>query len=395
MQSFFTLPTALTDRLEALEEELGLPINIVNATSNPLPSWSSYFRPDPEALTIVSWGIPAERYHWREWSETPEAWLNEAHADEGPSHDFYSYDIPALSTNGRPDIPLSDAWEPYAPLNDGASFEAVFVSERMLCFNLPLNNMIGTMYNVLDFEAVFVEPLCLVASENYIEQASARREEAMTRRWREWAGDSRTRVLTDIRRRVAQQEAILTSHQETVLTAQAELQQLGAQAESLEARAHMSNEDLDTLLEKVKQHPRITDVEFNIESALVLTTDTVTMTHPAFGSRTMGRYKITLIMGGHTEGAQYSIRIQNLDYPRNGRHHPHVPSNGQPCWGDASATIGKYLTEMRLIPLIEMLFMYLESFNPEDDYGRFAAWWYDEPDALEQAEQEAAAEAVA
>lgn len=75
-----------------------------------------------------------------------------------------------------------------------------------------------------------------------------------------------------------------------------------------------------------------------------------------------------------------TVKITNLTMARGGRQHPHVDAAGQPCWGSMGTQIAKLSAAGELIALFELIVMYLEKYNPADDWGRFASyWWEKEP----------------
>lgn len=391
MDSFFTLPDDAREALEALEAELELPIRIVNVSAGRLPQWGALMQPtldEYDGLTVVSWGIPATNHSWGAWEVTPEAWLDEP--DDVDRYAVYMHDqVQRRVTLGPGEAqPLTDPWEPYAPLNENASFECVWTRDRAVCFGVQLDRLSGTYDDALSYERVLIEPLRMVAAADYIEQMRERRNTVMRERWANWAGDARTRVYGGVRQRVEAHERDYAQWHEHMMAAASRLREAQAELEALEARSRLTPDDLDALFEKLLAHPRITEVTFTPSNDLEIVTNSITLQHPAFGERTLGRFRITLMFGGggdaHGDGARYGIRFFNLDHPRHGRPHPHISGqDGAACWGDVAATIEKYLVELRLIPLVEMLFMYLESFNPEDDYGRFASYWFDQEDAAD------------
>jgi hypothetical protein len=98
------------------------------------------------------------------------------------------------------------------------------------------------------------------------------------------------------------------------------------------------------------------------------------MTHPETGeTRWLGRFRAEINVSSN------EVRLHNLDNPRNGRDHPHV-SGGVPCFGGHHDAFSQLIAEGRWYVFLELAFQYLESFNAEDDWGQYAAYWFDVPD---------------
>lgn len=78
-------------------------------------------------------------------------------------------------------------------------------------------------------------------------------------------------------------------------------------------------------------------------------------------------------------GINGSVVIENLTNPKASppRPHPHVNSGGQPCWGQMQSQVMKLISNLELVGLVETIINYLENYNPDDDYGRFAPYWFD------------------
>lgn len=183
------------------------------------------------------------------------------------------------------------------------------------------------------------------------------------------------RLLTDVRSRVSQTERQAANAQTQLATSLAALSTLKKEADALAGTESRSQEDWLVMWKDLEAHPRIAAIDF-IGNKLVIVTDDVDIEHMRTGEkRWLGRFKITHDL------RSMMITFENLDNPRGGRPHPHVDSDGNACFGQLASTVAKIFKDGDLLLLFEHELVYLESFNEDDDYGRYAAYWFDVPDA--------------
>jgi hypothetical protein len=183
----------------------------------------------------------------------------------------------------------------------------------------------------------------------------------------------------------------LNTRRETIRELESNVQTYGSRLTAALTQLQTEKEEIDILLERfnrsedqwlsewrrMQDHPRI-KVNFTGESMIEVLTDEITMTHPNTGEEAkLGHMKWILNLGDN------NIRIENLDNRRRDRDHPHI-ENGRPCWGSIQTTISDLMANGRLAMLVEVIFQYLESFNPEDDWGRYAQWFYVSADQLSE-----------
>ena len=365
-----------TEQLDVLEEELDKPIRVLYAGgirgySNRSPAWTD--------AHIAEWDDRAAEH-----GITVAVWASLATA-AGIGTLQISSPLTAADT-------AITAYDSYVPnhntrlpedveeLRFGHEHVLAELAPRLVVYRSPLHTLNLTP---IDFDTFMAEPIRQAADPEFVERVEERRRARELEEFATWASSALDRQLDGVRNNIVSWEHALVEHQSECADAHRRLRDLKAQADALAESMQHTADDYRTMFERLAAHPRITDVSF-MEQQLKLTTDTVTMTHPDHGQRTLGRMRISIGIGDLR-----SIQIENLDYPRNGRAHPHVPGNpGTPCFGDYAPVIAKYLGDLALVGLVEMLFSYLESFEPSDDYGRYAALWYSQPDPVLDAEPE-------
>lgn len=97
--------------------------------------------------------------------------------------------------------------------------------------------------------------------------------------------------------------------------------------------------------------------------------DTRTVVIAHMGRRyEIGRFRIAI-------GDRCDLSIANLSNTASGTHceHPHV-RDGRPCLGNISEAIGKLLGEREYALVVNMLFRFLESYNPGNPYAKIEHW---------------------
>ena len=92
----------------------------------------------------------------------------------------------------------------------------------------------------------------------------------------------------------------------------------------------------------------------------------------------IGKFKIYLSMQRDVGG----IELENLKYGNNGYHqHPHISGKanagrGQSiCWGSISQSVMKLLRDWDFLTLVQLIWSYLNSYNPFDSYVKLERLW--------------------
>jgi len=234
----------------------------------------------------------------------------------------------------------------------------------------------------LNWERVLGEPIRLAASDDIAVRAEELRIERRRRAFEQFVSQGRDRALNQLRRRITESEQNILGNQQQLTENLQNLNNYGKQVAALEATLSEDSGTWQTRFDELCSHPRLTDVEF-ANGGFVLTTDHLRLTSPDTGeSRWLGRFKITVPLGGSNG---YSISFDNLDNAKGGRPHPHVAHDG-PCFGAISATVAQLHADLELMALADVLVMFLESFNSKDDWGSYAAYWFGVDDEDPRAE---------
>lgn len=222
-----------------------------------------------------------------------------------------------------------------------------------------LSTIIGPMLEQVTDKAVFEKLFterknkAKKAFIDYAEKQGSQRQEALTAQ------------LDEAERKVVQYER---HHREQLEHLKHLTKEYAFVMQNAEIPDGRIDREYSELLDHIHMH-RI-DFDENV-GALLMFTDELHMYSPDRKERTpAGTFKIELLIQAR------DLRMINLTNMRGGRMHPHVPGDGTPCWGDMHSAIANLLQQHELIGIFSLCIDYLESYNPDDSWGRWAAnWW--------------------
>lgn len=172
-----------------------------------------------------------------------------------------------------------------------------------------------------------------------------------------------------VRRNIAEQETNVNSYRSQIARSLTSLTEHQRELDALMQVINQGDTSWDTYWQQLVEHPRIAAIEWQ-EPTLVFRTDEVQLRHPVSDDTTpLGIMEIKIDLQD-----QY-ITIHNLTNARGNRAHPHVNGTG-PCFGEYEHAVYQMLGDGDLTGLMELMFVYLETFNPRDDWGRYGAYWF-------------------
>lgn len=202
------------------------------------------------------------------------------------------------------------------------------------------------------------------------------------------------RQVDALRTQLQSHEANISQWQNSLAQAISQATGIGAQLQSLVASTGRSQEEWREQYNLIVNNQAVTDVIFR-NNTLTVTTDHIRLQGQPRGSygrnyegqsRWLGRFQITVNL------TDFSTRIQNLDNPQQGRAHPHV--NGtSPCFGGNASEFTNLLGNGQFGIYFELIIAWLENYNPNDDWGRYADYWFNLPDADPRFQEDAQTEA--
>lgn len=368
-----SVPEETVERLEALEQELQVPIRIV--------SWGRAARDN-------QWGTGT--YDGFDHSLAREQGITIAlgaraeneylylYADDAGSY-YYGVSLPRDRWDitlespfgiGTPDgySPGTQVWgdiqEEPRVINSWIQLTSHY-SDRWLPYTTQLWDVI-----IAAIEENFGGP-SLTDEER--EAARAARQQAMFDRYvervynnqiqaRRQAIDEHTRLISQAQTTIARETAALITDQE-LLDALIMVQE------------HDSASTMRSEFEQLSSHARLASKSISGNTLTLVTTDDLRLTREDTGeSRWLGAFEIKFNL------ETFGINIRNLNTMRGGRHHPHITGDGQPCFGSYANSFYELLGRGQLYVCFDLLIQYIESVNLRDEWGRYASYWFEQPD---------------
>lgn len=232
------------------------------------------------------------------------------------------------------------------------------------------------VYPLIDLAAVLDTVVRKCLDDEFFTEMEERQQRFNMERFAHFHRTAPTRGTERLRIQVQDLETQYQMHLNNMTDTKQHLEERRGQLEYIAAQA--GNVDIERVSrdwQALVDHPRTTSVRFINDNTLEITTDTVTLHHPEQGPvALMGQFRIVKDLS-----TPHLPTIENLSSMRNNRHHPHVPHNGAPCYGGIEQTIFDAIRDAEYLAMFEYLLEFLESYNPRDDWGRFAAWWIEAP----------------
>lgn len=364
--------TYLGKQIAAFEEAQGVEVQVVRNRS--LHAWTEPIRQNHEecAFTLVL-GNPTDRgltYTTIDGVE-PAAILSDA-AGWGRGGTTTFYDIPTLS-----DEALAELGHP-GPIFfdqglDDASISShpwIYVDYVQRLLYVPDTNQ--GVY--LDWDIVF-EPVVhqLLDSLGSPEERAAAAHERALERLSEYYAEGSTADLVNLRDEIGGLMRDLTSYENAVVHKAETLREKQLLLDQMldAMKAADSAQEARAAFDAMASHPKIEGVTIQGNVVAVKTVG-LDIEHPDTGEvGYLGKFNLTLDL------ASGSMKCHNLDNRRNGYDHPHVHI-GNPCFGEMGTTIMSLIRTGKLLDAVEMAFVFLESANTRDDWGRTIVYWTSE-----------------
>lgn len=358
--SAIPLPGFVRDYLS----NLPFPVRVLDGGGGVPPNtlWS-----EPDGITIVSYGMDRLGNGWQNFR-----WHDVLPAEFMLDGQRFPLGREWLVPRSRDDQDITNP-------DSGAVFAKI--GERTIWYAISLHDQLFPWKDV-DLGVVLDEPIerAKASAERIAEQrrtqevaALKRAEEAFVAAFAERFTERKRQlqlVIDTAHRDLSALENTIRTKREQARAANEELRTLNA--------AGVSEDEvkLRQTFQRLATHPRINNLhlgtayESDAIQALVYKTDRIDLTDTRDGnSAYLGTFEIKIPFN-----LGYGIEFNNLDNERDGMQHPHV-RHGDPCYGGSSSLVHELRENKEYVGLIEFLFQYLETFNPDDDYGDGAHAW--------------------
>lgn len=182
--------------------------------------------------------------------------------------------------------------------------------------------------------------------------------------------------MRDVRNRIDDEVARVTQREQENIAARSRLELMRREFDTIIASMTQPEDHWLTEYHLLVNHPKIAPGTLRISDRTVeYETLMLSVTLPDESELPMGRFRIRINLD------EFRIKIKNINNARDGRDHPHVPHE-DPCWGGYDAEVVRYMENSQVSELVEFLFGYLQSYNADDDWGRYIRLWRDNPEVV-------------
>jgi hypothetical protein len=397
MYTDINLEPGVRGYLESLERELQRPIRVISGRGRRLTpqtardwnhnqwaagrsAWSDIpeeLRQNPQdrrrrntdnAITIVSYGAPVtvERSYFPDY-ELPDSWWDRSRHELRYVEDavLFAYEpaVAAIQANSGTDRNGFDL--PYGWITDHVFFSSIRLDRLQIA-------------RAIDLERVIGQHVRRCVADGIAEEIARTLEEAAMEHWVSMLTTRSINQLQTSERTLGTLERSIGEHQQQLQAFLTQRRDLIALVQALRNSGEMTEEHAREEWRRITEHPRIRDLEMTA-SMLSFNTDEIIITDPRTGAqRTLGVFAIEI---GYGTDEGY-LRFRNLTNSRDGRDHPHVPHNEAPCLGNMHGPLMNAISSRDFPLAIELIFQYLESYNPDDVWGSHASAWFGYPDEV-------------
>lgn len=308
-----------------------------------------------EGVTAVVWGSATE-FFTREQNELPAGFFTDSQARSLDIKEVMAYQDGAMIQG----IPLE---------NDG--FEFGEFSERVVWYFLFLNHLPQN----IDYDKLITNPLTRSIDPTEVADFKALADERAAKAFaRIMQGDPEAR-LQDVRQRIDVEENNVTQWQTSIMETRRRLDMMRREYDSIFNSMSQPEEFWLKEWGVLKSHPMIAPDSLRVQEGAVNYETKMLNIDDNGNSLPIGRFRIKINL------RDCRINITNINNRRNGRDHPHV--NGEnPCWGGYEAEVLRYLQNSQVSELVEFIFGYLQSYNSDDDWGRYIRLWREQPEVI-------------
>jgi hypothetical protein len=231
---------------------------------------------------------------------------------------------------------------------------------------------------LLDLDTVIMEPIRRSIDPDFVDEFAREREERSAQAFANLMLRSPERRLAAHREQIEAMEGELRTYEERMRTLRQRLDPASRELDAMMASfGEMDDSQFKEDWRRIAAHPMIAPGTLQMEGNII-TYDTVLLNmrdQQNDNDVPLGRMRISI----DTDSG--SVTINNLNNRRRNRDHPHV-DNGHPCFGGYQAEVLGYINQRQFAALVEFLFGYLQSYNPNDDWGRYFAYWRDQPELV-------------
>lgn len=358
--------------LEQYEQDHDVSIRIIQGSGHQHDP--EYLRRSHDGITIVDWGVLGGMAQTRNdrWYVPSSIWTDRSHTTEPVG----IYDT--LYYRGMHDV---DPTYPLISVNDDVILGEY--DHHVIALHAALLQL--RSYGMVSPEELFADTLNLCMNGGQFEERGEQRLERDRERFLERASQFDESATQNLRSEISEHERMMLDWQRRY---QEERRTLGRQQEQLdvmiERRERLANASAEQLLvdwDAVHRHVKVERATWTDNNQLAVYTEELEMVRSDTQQSTaVGRFVLTLNFSTH------QVHVRNLTMRRGNRDHPHVADNSF-CTGEVGPTINMLMVQGQIAAAVNLAIETLQHANVGDDWGRYAAWWFDNdeeaPDAPE------------
>lgn len=324
-------------------------------------------------VTLINWGsagdvggisisdYPAEIYRSGGRRHIPEGGIRDT--------------VQPVAAATRESVPLTFG-QVGLPNGDSREIELAEYGDRVVWYYMHINYIIDP--SEINIDVLFGEPIRRATDPEFAANFRREREEASARAFATRMEGNPERRMADAQARVNGVMEQVANFQQQIITLTQTAQFAQREIDAVLNTAGAGEDHWRAEWNAISHHPRI------VEGTLSMTADTLqfdTELLEIFDQENenwlpLGRFRIKVNLDN------FGVTINNLNNRRRDRDHPHV-ANGSPCWGGFVGEVQDHISNNRISALIEFIFGYLQSYNPDDDWGRAIRYWREAPELVE------------
>lgn len=361
------LPSAILEWLEAKEESLGLPLIIETVPLGvPIPRTESHDA--REAFKIYDIATPGER-------------INTFNQDyvyfRKPGDDPHVQGLRHMSFQRRTSIRYSA--DNYELAKLGTENECQWFNMfdyRTIWTRWALNNIMampGHGMSLADSMKLFLGDWMDAAMDReFFESREERIRDAALQAFLDYVKSATGSKITTIKRNMASTESSIASLDQQKASYSVQLKEQFRELQHAESMQVYDQKGFETNFKELTENTKFESVSYDSnEGCLVMKTKLLYLHSPNMKERVeLGLMKINFFISTR------AIKIFNLTNPQGGRHHPHIPNEGDPCWGGIAVVVVNLARDGELVALAEQILAFLETYNPDDGWATYASYWW-------------------
>ena len=370
-QQDFTIHEDLTSYLESIEREAGISLRIDTI------GWdardASRYPDDPPGTVRIVDRCTLDGYGGSGGpGYAPDHFIEQATSREDWSRGFMRMDTETLPEDVR--VFLVEASSDESPEQPVA-----IVDEHVVLVPFALWPLLNPSLShddaliVKDRLSDWLEPAIRHAGRAALDTDRAQQQrERLAASLATWLESHGGQAVEDLRTRLRNVEHRASSHRDILDQAMEEAREISLQiAAVLDVTDEVRQRRIDQAV-ALMDHPRLTSVRID-RDVLRLRTDPIVMDWPGRLERVrLGCFDVAIHLGTGT------ITYRNLETRRGERDHPHIVE-GRACFGNLDGVIRSMWIQGDLAGVVEVgVFGQLTTFNPDDDYGRYASYWFED-----------------